>query len=150
MLLSRPALSIIALLCLGNTSPVPGIDDTAALKKWEYDAVAADLAGDANFYAANLVEDWTGGMSNGAFQTKAMLVADLRDPKRNITLAETITEPRVRLYGDVAVTTYTETYDALIHGERRAKTIITTDTFIKRNGRWLQASAHSSAGPVAP
>jgi hypothetical protein len=48
---------------------------------------------------------------------------------------------KVRVYGDTAVATYTETYDALTRGKRVAKTIITTDTFVKVGGQWKLAAA---------
>ena len=51
----------------------------------------------------------------------------------------------VRLYGEAAIATYTEMYDALISGERVSKTIITTDTFVKMGGQWKLVAAHSSA-----
>jgi len=120
-------------------------DVVAVLTQLEHDAAAADLAGDAAFYEKSLAEDWTDGMSNGQFQNKQELVADLRDKARNITLHETLSDIRVRLYGDTAITTYTETYDALIKGERRARTIITTNTYVKQGGQWKQVAAHSSA-----
>ena len=119
--------------------------EIAAIKQWEHDALAADLKGDFAFYERGLSDDWTDGMSTGEFQTKQILVSDLKDPINNITREEHLSEIKVRLYGQTAIATYEETYDALIHGERRAKTIITTDTFVKRDGRWLQVAAHSSA-----
>lgn len=124
--------------------------DIAAIVRWEHAAVAADLAANAEFYAANLAEHWTDGMSNGAFQTKQDLLSDLRDSARNITTAESITQPLVRVYGNTAIATYTETYDAMVHGQRRVKTIITTDTFIRQRGHWIQVAAHSSAVPNEP
>ena len=123
-------------------------DDVKQIVRWEHAALEADLAGNAAFYEANLADDWTIGHSDGTFETKQSNVSDLRDSKRNITTKESITDPVVRLYGDTAIATYTETYDALQRGKRVIKTIITTDTFIKRRGRWLQVSAHSSTVPT--
>ena len=140
---------LLAILFVTSTALASDKTDIADIVQLEHDAVAADLAGNADFYAANLAESWTDGMSNGEFQTKQMLLSDLRDPARNITTKESITEPKVRIYGDTAISTYTEAYDALIHGERRAKTIITTNTYIRQKGRWLMVAAHSSAVPVS-
>ena len=53
------------------------------------------------------------------------------DKAHNITFHETLADIKVRVYGDTAIATYTETYDALMNGRRAAKTIITTDTFAK-------------------
>ena len=76
-------MSIIAIILLLLSAATP-LSDTAvsteseifAIRKLEYAAVAADLAGDVGFYADTLAEDWTGGMSNGEFQTKQMLISD--------------------------------------------------------------------------
>ena len=62
----------------------------------------------------------------------------------NITFHETLANMKVRVCGDTAVANYTETYDALTRGKRVAKTIITTDTFVKVGGQWKLAAAHSS------
>lgn len=120
-------------------------DETHVIKKWESDAVQADLAGNADFYARNLSEKWTDGMSDGTFQTKQMLLNDLRDPKRNITIRESLADMQVNVFGTMAVATYHETYDALVHAKRVKKTIITTDTFLKQSDKWIQVAAHSSA-----
>jgi hypothetical protein len=115
------------------------------ITQYEHDAAAADLAGDTSFYQRNLADDWSDGMSNGQFQTKKALISDLTDKTRNITLHESLSDIKVRVYGDTAVATYTEEYDALIDGKRVAKTIITTDTFARMGRRWKLVAAHSSA-----
>jgi hypothetical protein len=120
-------------------------DPAAWITQYEHDAAAADLVGDVSFYQKNLADDWSDGMSNGKFQTKKELIYDLTDKKQNITYHETLSDIQVRVYGDTAVATYTEMYDALIGGKRVAKTIITTDTFAKIGEQWKLVAAHSSA-----
>ncbi|MEP6643693.1 MAG: lipocalin-like domain-containing protein [Acidobacteriaceae bacterium] len=130
-------------LSLGGTTSVE-TDPVAWITQFEHDAAAADLAGDVSFYEKNLADDWSDGMSNGQFQNKKELLSDLRDKAHNITFHETLADIKVRVYGDTAVATYTETYDALMNGRRVAKTIITTDTFAKIEGQWKLVAAHSS------
>jgi hypothetical protein len=120
-------------------------DDVAWITQYEREAAAADLSGDVSFYQKNLADDWTDGMSNGRFQDKKELISDLTDKANNITYHETISNLKVRLYGDTAIATYTEEYDALISGKRVIKTIITTDTFARMGGQWKLVAAHSSA-----
>jgi hypothetical protein len=43
-------------------------------------------------------------------------------------------ELKVRVYDNTAVATYKDTYDIMMMGERRAHTIIATDTFVKMGG----------------
>ena len=120
-------------------------DPVAWITQYEHNAAAADLVGDASFYQRNLADDWSDGMSNGEFQTKKELISDLADKEHNITFHETLSDIKVRVYGDTAVATYTEKYDAITSGKRVAKTIITTDTFAKIGGQWKLVAAHSSA-----
>ena len=138
------AVLTIALSFAGIASSKPE-DPVAWISQYEHDAAAADLSGDVSFYQRNLADDWTDGMSNGRFQNKKELISDLTDKANNITFHETITDIKVRLYGDTAIATYTEMYDALISGKRVSKTIITTDTFAKIGGQWKLVAAHSSA-----
>ncbi|MEN3340292.1 MAG: hypothetical protein V7647_3968 [Acidobacteriota bacterium] len=116
----------------------------AAITKLENDAVKADLAGDASFYQKNLAEDWTGGTSRGTSDSKMALLADMKDSKNNKMASESIADLKVRTYGDVAIATYRSTYDGTIKGEHYARTVLTTDTFLRQNGAWKEIASHSS------
>jgi hypothetical protein len=135
----------MTVISAGSAKPEPKDDPIGVVIQYENDAAAADLAGDVSFYQKNLTDDWSDGMSNGRFQTKKELISDLTDKVHNITFHETLANMKVRVYGDSAVANYTETYDALTSGKRVAKTIITTDTFVKVGGQWKLAASHSSA-----
>jgi len=144
-LIAAVAALTMAVIVAGPANSESKDDPVAWITQYEHDAAAADLAGDVSFYQKNLADDWSDGMSNGQFQTKKELISDLTDKTHNITFHETPANIKVRAYGGTAVATYTETYDALTGGKRVAKTIITTDTFVKVGGRWKLAAAHSSA-----
>jgi ketosteroid isomerase-like protein len=122
-------------------------DPVAVITQWEHDAAAADQSRDVSFFQNNLSDDWTDGMSNGKFQSKKDLISDLTDKTHFTMLHETLSDLKVRVYGDTAVATYSETDDALTNGERRSITMITTDTFVKTRGEWKEVSEHSSAVP---
>jgi hypothetical protein len=68
----------------------------------------------------------------------------MKDSKNNKTNTEEISDLNVRLYGDTAIATYKSTYDTMYHGEHRARTILSTDTFVRQNGSWKQVASHSS------
>jgi hypothetical protein len=78
-------------------------------------------------------------------KTKKDLISDLTDKAKDLTFHEMLANRKIRVYGGTAVATYTETYDALTGGKRAAKTIITTDTFVKIGEQWKLVAAHSSA-----
>ena len=120
-------------------------DVVAAISNLENDAVKADLAGDPAFYQKVLAEDWTRGDSDGTYYTKAELLKLMADTKNIKTNSEKLSELKVRVYDNTAVATYKDTYDIMIMGERRAHTIIATDTFVKMGGEWKQVASHGSA-----
>ena len=68
----------------------------------------------------------------------------MKDNKNNQTNSEVISDLNVRIYGDTAIATYKSTYDSGYHGEPRARTILSTDTFVKQDGLWKQVASHSS------
>lgn len=138
-------LSVVSVLFPPKAGIARANEDVAELiARWEREACAADLAGDKSFYEAGLADDWSDGMSNGEFQTKHQLIADMAEPSKNSTLSESLSDIKVRVYGSTAIATYTERYEALIDGKKRSRTIITTDTFVKLEGMWKQVAAHSS------
>ena len=106
--------------------------------------VKADLAGDSSFFQKNYAETWTGGYSYGTWGTKESILADMKDSANNKTNSEVISDLKVRVYDNTAIATYTDTYDELIHGERRVKTVLSTDTFVRQNGAWKAVASHSS------
>jgi hypothetical protein len=118
--------------------------DVTAVSNLEKDAVKADLAGDPGFYQRVLAEDWTRGDSDGTYFTKATLLNLMADNNSIKTSSEEISELKVRVYGNTAIATYKDTYDLLIKGQRRAHSIIVTDTFIRMGGEWKQIASHGS------
>ena len=56
-----------------------------------------------------------------------------------------VRELKVRVYGNTAVATYTDTYDIQLKGEHRAHSIIVTDTFVKMGGEWKQVASHGAS-----
>jgi len=78
-------------------------DAVAAVTKIENDAIKAALASDASFYEKALASDYTGGTSFGTWDTKASMVADMKDAKNNKTNTQTLNDLKVRVHGDLAV-----------------------------------------------
>ena len=129
---------------LGQTSAPTRADAVATITQMENASVKADMAGDSSFVEKNYAENFTGGSSWGQWETKQAIVADMKDSKNNKTNSEAISDLNVRVYGDTAIATYKSTYDSLYHGEHRARTILSTDTFALQNGSWKLVASHSS------
>jgi hypothetical protein len=142
--ISVVVIALLAGLSVAQAQTAASVDDVAAISNLENSAVKADLAGDPTFYKEVLAEDWTRGDSDGTYFTKAILL-NLMAIKNDIkTSSENLSELKVRVYGDTAVATYKDTYDLVIKGERRAHSIIVTDTFVKMGGEWKQVASHGS------
>jgi hypothetical protein len=138
------ATMFLAIPAHAKESPKNDAKAVAAITQLENDAVKADLAGDASFYEKNFADNWSGGDSNGTWYTKQALIASIKDTDKNKVNAEEISNLNVRVYGDTAIATYTNKYDLVQNGTKRAATVLSTDTFAKQNGKWMQVSGHSS------
>ncbi len=138
------AISALTISAIGKkASTTPG-DDVATITQMENASVKADIAGDSAYVEKNYAENFTGGSSWGNWETKQGLLADMKDSKNNKINTEEISDLNVRTFGDTAVATYKSTYDMLHHGDHRARTILTTDTFARQNGSWQEVASHSS------
>ena len=154
MRLTRYSFVILAVVLAVSAFPVTALGQTnssdadaaavATITQMENSSVKADMAGDSSFVEKNYAENFTGGSSWGNWETKQSILSDMKDTKNNKTNSETISDFSVRVYGDTAIATYKSTYDSLYHGDRRARTILSTDTFVRQNGSWKQVASHSS------
>ena len=107
-------------------------------------SVKTDKAGGSSFVEKDYADNFSGGSSCGNWETKQSILADTKDSQNNKTNSEEISDLNVRLYGDTVIATYKSTYDSVYHGEHRARTILSTDTFARQNGSWKQVASHSS------
>jgi len=144
LLVSLLVLVVLAAMSLAKAQTGGKSDAVAAVTKLENDAVKADLANDKAFFEKVLADDWTGGDSEGTWYTKAEVLKLMGDPEHNKTNSERISELKVRVYDNAAVATYKDTYDSMIKGEHRARSVIGTDTFVKMGGEWKQVASHAS------
>jgi hypothetical protein len=119
-------------------------DTVAAITKLENDSVKADLAGDRSWTEKFLADDWMGCDSNGKWFTKAEVLKMVADIKNNKYNSETISDLKVRVYGNTAVATYKDTYDALVEGEHRARSVLSTDVWVKMGSDWKQVSSQGT------
>lgn len=139
------AITVFAVPAIGKKrGSATNADATATITAMEHASVKADMAGDSSFVEKNYADNFSGGSSWGNWETKQSILADMKDSKNNKTNSEEISDLNVRIYGETAIATYKSTYDTLYHGEHRARTILTTDTFARQDGSWKQVASHSS------
>lgn len=142
--------ALIAVLAIATMAwrHAPAEEDRAAILQWERDAAAAKHAGDVAFFEKNLMDDWTGGLSSGAFETKQSLIASLRHA--DAIEKDSVSSVAVRVYGDAAIATYSRSYEVVVDGGRLPNESITTESFVRWDGRWIQVAAHSSIVKPTP
>lgn len=115
-------------------------DAVNTVTKLVNDRVKADLAGDANFIKNNCVDGYTEGTSFGTWVSKDQLM----DTTNNKMNSENVSDLKVNAFGSTAIARFRETYDGMVEGQHRSRTIICTETFGKENGTWKQLAAHCS------
>ncbi len=127
---------------MGQKADSKDIEKT--ITQMENDNAKSRQAGNGD-YTKMLADDFSGATSWGAWETKQELEKDAADTKNNKTTKWEVSEMKVRVYGDnTAIATFRTSYDALIKGQHRARTILTTDTWVNDNGTWKMAATHSS------
>lgn len=115
---------------------LPPLQDTeAVLTKIERDAAAALTKKDFAAFAGVFSEDAVFTGPDGAVQTKAQLLADLKSGSLVIE-STVISDMKVRVFGEAAVVTYTTTDKGKYKGRDISGRYRWTDTFVRRGGKW--------------
>jgi hypothetical protein len=103
------------------------------LMKIEGIITQASLEGDISTLASYIADDYSGTGADGKTQDKNQVLADAK--RDRITKSWKITDGQLVSYdGDSAVLTYVQS-QTLRNGRTYSARV--TDTFVKRNGRWL-------------
>ena len=109
---------------------------TVELMKIEYDLTTASFAGDISTLASYVADDYSGTAADGSTQNKNQMLAATKPDK--MTKSWKITDGELVSFSeDSAVLTYIQNQTLRDGRTFRARV---TDTFVKRNGRWLVKS----------
>ena len=123
--LATTAFSVVAFVKKAATTTDENA--VATITEMENASTKADTDGDSSYVGKNYADNFSGGSSWGNWETKQSILADMKDNKNNENNSEVISDLNVRIYG-----------------EHRARTILSTDTFVKQDGLWKQVASHSS------
>jgi hypothetical protein len=118
-------------------------DTVAAIKKLENEQVKAMLGNPRHYIETYIADDFVGGTSFGRWETKADQLKDASNPQ-NKTNSMSISDLKVTAYPNTGIARYTLTYDDMMNGEHRSRTVLCTDTWIREHGAWKQAASHCS------
>lgn len=121
-----------------------GQDSKASFTQFVQASLKATTDNDAKWLEANLADDYVEGTSYGAWLSKAQLIKDAGDPANNKFMKNQVSDMQTEIMGNVGVARFKETYDAMIEGTHRARTIICSTVAENRGGTWRALSNHCS------
>lgn len=112
-------------------------------KSWNEALIANDLTAVDKI----LAEEWTGIDFRGATATKEETLAQLRSGESRNEFVE-LGDMNVRVYGNTAVVTGTDSEKSVYQGENSSGRYAFTDVFVKIDGRWQAVASQSTK--IAP
>lgn len=107
--------------------------------KW----VDALVNGDAATLDGIFAESYVDTDEHNHRGTKQELLAALKSPDLKIASIK-LSDMQVHLYGDAAVVTGSAEQTGSFQGQALTVKIIFTDTFVRKNGRWVAVASHRS------
>jgi hypothetical protein len=116
------------------------------LKQIENDWVGAQKAKDGDKLGEILDDRWAGIGTDGKSTTKAEAVAHLKMTGYSLESIE-MGPMRVRIFGNMAVVTGTDTEKSSEAGKDTSGKYVWTDVFIKRDGKWKAVASQDTKLP---
>ncbi len=118
-----------------------------AVMKIENDMLAALLKRDGATFGKYFADDAVLTTPDGGVQTKVQLLADVKSGDL-VLESSTISDMKVRVYGDTAVATYTTTDKGKYKKTDISGRFRWTDTFVRAGGEWKLVAGQGT--PIAP
>ena len=116
------------------TAKGPSVSDS--LKQMEQDWSNAMKAGDADKVGGFLADDWVGLGPDGAKETKASMLAEIKAGSMKLTSFE-MGPMDVKVLGSVAVVQGSDTEKSMYKGKDTSGKYVWMDVFAKRDGKWV-------------
>ncbi len=90
-----------------------------------------------------LADDWVGLGWDGEMSDKAKALADMKSPGNSLDNIE-MGPMKVRIFGNTAVVTGSDTEKSMEHGKDSSGRYIWTDVFVKQKGTWRAVASQSA------
>jgi ketosteroid isomerase-like protein len=124
----------------------PGNAAADELKQIENDWEEAVKAKNAEKLGDILADSWAGLGWNGRREDKATALADLKASGNSLDTFE-MGPMKVRIFGNTAVVTGSDTEKSMENGKDTSGKYIWTDVFVKQNGKWRAVASQSTKVP---
>jgi Domain of unknown function (DUF4440) len=119
-------------------------DSKSSFDQFVQESNKAQTSNDAKWLEAHLADGYVEGTSFGTWVSKAQLLKDAKDPANNKYTKSDISDVKTQVVGNIGLARFKESYDAMIEGQHRARTIICSMTAEKVAGGWKALSNHCS------
>ena len=116
----------------------------ASFEKWVEQSNKAQTDNDIKWLEANLAAGYVEGTSFGTWIPKAQLIKDANDSANNKFTKADVSDTQTEIVGNIGLARFKESYDAVIEGQHRARTIICSLTAVNEGGNWKGLSTHCS------
>lgn len=113
------------------------------LLQMEQDWSQADIKKDADTLYRFLAEDWICIDFEGTILNKTQALQGIASGSGSLR-STVLREIKVRVYGNAAIVTGTDTEKGQFHGRDSSGKYLWTDVFAHRNGRWQAVSSQST------
>jgi len=136
----RSRILLAALLLVASVARADALEDILRLNR---EISVATWTGDAVWFEENLADDYVLVTPDGEELTKREVIRGLVRPGLKMEPYET-TEVQVRIYADAAIVTGRMQQTFSLGRARYKNDLRYTHVYVKRKGRWVMATAHTS------
>lgn len=143
------ATSILVVVCAGwalAKEPAGSTNAADQLKQIENNWTDAQKTRDADKLRDILAENWIGIGPDGKTSDRAKALEDLKSPGNSLDTLE-MGPMEVRLFGNTAVVTGSDTEKSMENGKDSSGKYIWTDVFVKQKGKWKAVASQSAKVP---
>jgi ketosteroid isomerase-like protein len=116
------------------------------LKQIENDWVDASKTKNAEKLGDILADSWVALEWDGKRMDKAKALAEMKTPDNSLDTIE-MGPMTVRIFGNTAVVTGSDTEKSMEHGKDTSGKYVWTDVFVKQNGKWRAVASQSTKLP---
>ena len=118
-------------------------DDVEDIRRLDKDITVATWTGDAVWFEENLADDYMLITPSGTTRTKRDVIRELATPGLKMDPYDPL-DVQVRVYGETAVVTGRMLQRFTLGRVRYANDLRYTDVWVKKKGKWMLVSAHTS------
>ncbi|HKR63604.1 MAG TPA: nuclear transport factor 2 family protein [Thermoanaerobaculia bacterium] len=118
-------------------------DDVDEIRRLDKEITVATWTADALWFEKNVADDYMLIAPNGTMRTKLDIIRELATPGLKMEPYEPL-ETQIRMYGDTAVVTGRMLQRFTLGRIRYANDLRYTDVWVKKKGKWLLVTGHTS------